>query len=122
MPSEPPVPSPAPLDAPPDLLACEGAGRSALRRAALLLAALACFALGLVGWLVPVVTGVPFYVAGLVLLAKALPAAGRWINGQERRLPLRWRLLLRPRWAAARRAENRRRSGAAPGPGGDPGG
>jgi hypothetical protein len=53
-----------------------------------------CFAAGFVGWLIPVVTGLPFYAVGLALLAAASPRARRWINRLERRLPekLRWRL------------------------------
>jgi hypothetical protein len=49
-------------------------------------AALACFALGVVGWLIPVVTGIPFYVAGLVFLGLASDRTRRLINRQERRL------------------------------------
>ena len=47
------------------------------------------FALGVVGWLLPVVTGVPFYVLGLVLLGMASDRVRRWINRAERRLPHR---------------------------------
>ena len=50
------------------------------------------FVLGIVGWLIPVLTGIPFYVAGLALLALASDSARRLINRLERRLPrrLRW--------------------------------
>ena len=53
------------------------------------------FILGIVGWLIPVVTGIPFYVAGLALLAVASDGARRRINRLERRLPRRWRWALR---------------------------
>jgi hypothetical protein len=50
------------------------------------------FVLGIVGWLIPVMTGIPFYVGGLALLAVASDGARRLINRLERRLPrrLRW--------------------------------
>ena len=50
------------------------------------------FVLGIVGWLIPVLTGIPFYVAGLALLALASDSARHLINRLERRLPrrLRW--------------------------------
>jgi hypothetical protein len=57
--------------------------------------ALACFVLGVLGWLVPVVTGIPFYVAGLVLLGLASERARGWINRSERQLPNAWRVGLR---------------------------
>jgi hypothetical protein len=41
------------------------------------------------------VTGLPFWVAGLVLLALSSRVAVRVLNGGERRLPERWRLGLR---------------------------
>lgn len=53
--------------------------------------ALLFFVLGIFGWLVPVVTGIPFYVAGLVLLGMASPSVRRWINRTEARLSPRWR-------------------------------
>lgn len=49
-------------------------------------AALVCFAAGVVGWLIPVVTGIPFYVAGLVFLGLASDRTRRFINRLERRL------------------------------------
>lgn len=54
-----------------------------------------CFLLAVVGWLIPVVTGLPFLVAGLILLSIASPRVHGWINRFERRLPLRWRHVLR---------------------------
>jgi hypothetical protein len=45
-----------------------------------------CFALGVVGWLIPVVTGVPFYAAGLVFLGLASDRVRHGVNRLERRL------------------------------------
>src|SRR5712664_1343635 len=39
-----------------------------------------------VGWLIPVITGIPFYAAGLVFLGLASDRVRRWINRLERRL------------------------------------
>ena len=65
------------------------------KRALYVLGALVCFALGVVGWLIPVVTGLPFHAAGLVLLGLASSRVARWINRLERRLPHRVRVQLR---------------------------
>lgn len=56
--------------------------------------ALVMFALGVVGWLVPVITGIPFYLAGFALLALASDNARHRINRLEARLPrgTRWAL------------------------------
>jgi hypothetical protein len=55
----------------------------------------ACFLLAVVAWLIPVVTGIPLLVAGLILLSIASPRAHGWINRSERRLPIRWRRAIR---------------------------
>jgi hypothetical protein len=64
-------------------------------RAACVVGAAVCFALGTVGWLVPMVTGIPFYVGGLILLGIASDRVRRLINLLDRRLPRRWRRALR---------------------------
>ena len=89
----------------PDLLRVDGGEHPLLRRVLFSIGAAVCLVLGIVGWLVPVVTGVPFYVLGAVLLAKAVPSFGHWLNAKERGWPLRYRLWLRPRLAARRRHE-----------------
>lgn len=81
----------------PDLFPTDGHRHGAVRRIALVSGGVLCLLLGVVGWIVPVVTGVPFYVLGLVLLASAVPAIGHRLNAWERRLPPRLRRLLRPR-------------------------
>ena len=61
--------------------------------------ALFCFVLGVIGWLIPFVTGLPFYAAGLVLLGMANNRVAGWVNRLEQRLPHRWRVKLRE-WIA----------------------
>lgn len=79
----------------PDLLSTAPNALPAWKRALLLVGGGLCVLLGVVGWLIPVITGVPFYVLGFVLLGLASPLAARWINRLERRLPTRARLALR---------------------------
>ncbi|MBM3989732.1 MAG: DUF454 domain-containing protein [Planctomycetes bacterium] len=79
----------------PDLLPERDSGYPTWKRTALFTLGCVCMVLGVIGWLVPVVTGVPFYIAGLVLLGLASVRAARAINLLERRLPHRARLLLR---------------------------
>lgn len=76
-----------------------------------------CMVLGVVGWLVPVVTGIPFYVAGAVLLGMSSPSVGRRINAWEAKLRPRVRLLLRPKLrkqVLAELREDLRRRGPGP--------
>lgn len=49
-------------------------------------AAFVCLVLGVVGWLIPVITGIPFYAAGLVFLGLASDRVRRFINRMERKL------------------------------------
>jgi hypothetical protein len=67
-----------------------------------------CFVLGIVGWLVPVVTGIPFYIAALILLGVASDRVRRAINRMERRLPERIRRKLREALASIRSPHIRR--------------
>jgi uncharacterized membrane protein YbaN (DUF454 family) len=106
----------------PELLRCERADHALAWRALWIVGAVLCFVAGVVGWLVPVITGIPFYIAGLVLLAKAVPAVGHKVNAWERRLPLKWRLVLRPKYRRWRKelalaedaARKQEEAGAAP--------
>ena len=68
---------------------------SRFRRLGLLLASGFFFALGLIGWLIPVITGIPFYVLSLILLGMAVPPVARRLNRWERRLKYERRLQLR---------------------------
>jgi hypothetical protein len=83
------------LDELPDLIDRGNAPRPVWVRVLALVGAVACFILGVVGWLIPVITGLPFYAAGLVLLAVASNQVGGWVNRLERRLPHTLRLKLR---------------------------
>ena len=60
--------------------------------------------LGVVGWLFPVVTGIPFYIVGLGLLGMASRRVRHWINQLDERLPTKVRLILRPKLRKAMRA------------------
>lgn len=78
-----------------------------VKRVALLALALGFVALGIVFWLLPVVTGLPFYLLALLTAGIASRRVAGWINRQERRLPRRWRLLLRPKLRRALRRDSR---------------
>jgi hypothetical protein len=58
-------------------------------------AAVVFFALGVVGWLIPVITGIPFYAAGLVFLGLASDRTRRFINRMERKLSEKTRRRIR---------------------------
>jgi uncharacterized membrane protein YbaN (DUF454 family) len=79
----------------PDLLKRKRRKLPAWRRALYLVGAALAFVAGIVGWLVPVVTGIPFLVLGVVLLALTSQRMVGWVNAWERRLPERWRRKLR---------------------------
>ncbi len=64
-------------------------------RALCIAGALVCFVLGVIGWLIPIVTGLPFYAIGLLLLGMASSRVAGWINRLDRRLPLAVRVALR---------------------------
>ena len=70
----------------PDLLRDQRGRHPFWLRIVFLAAALVCFVGGVVGWLIPVVTGIPFYAAGLIFLGLASDASRRFINRMERRL------------------------------------
>lgn len=108
MPTEPSREDPAATD-PEDLgpLICEPhTERPLWRRVMLVAIAVLAFVLGVVGWLVPVITGIPFYVVGLVCLAKVSPWMAARINAMDRRLAPRVRRALRwrPSWLPRRDA------------------
>lgn len=91
----------------PDLLEQHARPRPLWMRVLCIVGAVIFFLLGLVGWLIPVVTGIPFYVLSLILLGMASDRVRERINRVERRLPERWRVALRQ--ALGKRA--RRRAG-----------
>lgn len=65
------------------------------KRAFYLGGALLLFLIGILGWLIPVVTGIPFYVAGLILLGMGSQRVRDWINQLEAKLSPQWRGRLR---------------------------
>src|SRR5262245_10078866 len=89
----PPAPDP-PADLP-DLIRTDGPQRTAVMRLLMFVLAGLFFVLGIIGWLLPVVTGIPFYVLAAVCLGMADKRFARWINERERRLPEKFRRLLR---------------------------
>jgi hypothetical protein len=70
----------------PDLLRAPDGRHPFWLRVVFLGAAVVCLALGVVGWLIPVMTGIPFYAAGLVFLGLASDRTRRFINRMEHRL------------------------------------
>lgn len=78
----------------PDLLSTE-IRRPLWLRALCIAGALVFFVLGVIGWLIPVMTGLPFYAVGLLLLGMASSRAAGWINRMDRRLPHAVRVKLR---------------------------
>jgi hypothetical protein len=70
----------------PDLLREQDGRHPFWLRLVFLGAAFVCLVLGVVGWLIPVITGIPFYAAGLVFLGLASDRTRRFINRMEHRL------------------------------------
>ena len=95
--------SPPDAEVLPDLLDEQGPRRHYALRVLLLAGAVLCVALGIVGWLIPVLPGFPFYIAAAVMAGMASRRVAAFLNRQERRLPRRARLLLRPKLRRARR-------------------
>jgi hypothetical protein len=79
----------------PDLIRLDRPKPAPWRRAVYVGGAVLCLAAGVLGWLIPVVTGLPFLVAGIVLLALASRHGAKTVNALERRLPEAWRRALR---------------------------
>jgi len=78
-----------------DLLKPGPERRHAVVRGLLLVLGVLLFALGFVGWLIPVVSGIPFYLAGIVVIAGASTRVRTWVNGAEGRLSAKNRRRLR---------------------------
>jgi hypothetical protein len=70
----------------PDLLRDQDGRHPFWLRIVFLVLAVVCFAAGVVGWLLPVVTGIPFYAAAFIFLGLASDRTRRFINRLERRL------------------------------------
>ena len=80
---------------PPDLLEPHRTKRPAWVRILCFVGAGVFFLLGVLGWLIPLVSGIPFYIVALVLLGMASDRVLAWINRLERKLPVGWRRALR---------------------------
>jgi len=74
-----------PEDDLPDLLPPPRKVRPLWLRAIYFGAGIILIILGIVGWVIPVVTGIPFYIAGLVCLSLSSTRIREWINAAERR-------------------------------------
>ena len=79
----------------PDLLRAHDGRHPFWLRVVFLAAAVVCFALGVVGWLIPIMTGLPFYAAGLVFLGLASDRTRRFINRMECKLSETTRVRIR---------------------------
>jgi hypothetical protein len=88
----PPQTDPPPLG---DLILPRSVPLPRWKRLTYLIGGIACVIGGVVGWLIPVVTGIPFYIAGAFMLAAVSPKARRFVNWCDRKLPERARRALR---------------------------
>jgi len=79
----------------PPLIKLRGTRQPVWKRVLLVGGAVLCFVVGVLGWLVPVITGIPFYIMGLILLGMASPRVIEWVNHAEARLSPKWRKRLR---------------------------
>ncbi|HVQ75930.1 MAG TPA: hypothetical protein VMT79_10380 [Candidatus Binatia bacterium] len=95
------------VDGVPDLLPVAGHRHPLWMRVLCFVGGLVFVVLGVVGWLIPVVTGLPFYAVALVLFAMASDRARSWVNALDRRLPLRVRVAIRD-WLGRRSPRVRR--------------
>lgn len=83
-----------------DLLPRQAHSLSLFKRGLYLCIAILLIVLGIVFWLMPVLTGVPFWMAGLVFLARTSERCRRAVNWVDRKMPTRVRRALR--WARAK--------------------
>jgi len=68
---------------------------STITRVGLFAASGVLFLLGVIFWLIPVATGIPFYILAVITLSMASSRAARLLNRGERRLPYRFRRWMR---------------------------
>ena len=64
-------------------------------KAILVLAAILCMILGIIFWLIPIITGIPFWILGFIILATVSDKFRKLINRLEQKLPTRARIALR---------------------------
>ncbi len=82
----------------PALISIQELNYSRLRRTIALLSGLSCIVLGIVGWVLPFVPGVPLLVFGIALCCYAIPSLAKRVNCIDERLPLSIRLWFRPKF------------------------
>lgn len=80
----------------PDLVSADPAKRGIGSRILLSVGGVLLIVLGVIGWILPLVPGVPFLVLGFALLGMCSQRLAVRINRAEARLPIKWRLWLRP--------------------------
>ncbi|MCB9833581.1 MAG: DUF454 family protein [Planctomycetes bacterium] len=91
----------------PDLLPPRSRRRSIPVRVAALAAGVILFAVGIAGWILPFMPGVPFLVASAAMFAVGSRTLAELINKIEKKLPERVRVQLRPRLKRQRQANRR---------------
>ena len=69
--------------------------RSMIHKCIMLTTGVGLIGVGIVGWIVPLVPGVPLIIAGVALIAIVVPSFARRVNHYEQRLPLSIRLIFR---------------------------
>jgi hypothetical protein len=79
----------------PDLIRSDPGRRSLFLRILIGILAVAAIVLGFIGWVLPVVPGLPLLLLGLGLLGFCSRKAARVINSGEARLPRKWRRRIR---------------------------
>jgi len=87
----------------PDLLPLDRARPHIVHRVVLLALALVFTVCGIIGWLIPLIPGFPFYLLALACAGLASRRVSAWINRHERRLPRGFRVMLRPRMLLRRK-------------------
>jgi DMSO reductase anchor subunit len=82
-------------DALSDFVPTTWVAKSLTGRLLMLLLAVGLLLLGLLGWIIPLITGVPFLIASVVAVAMASHRVCRWVNFVEGKFPVRLRRGLR---------------------------
>jgi len=78
-----------------DLIPESQAAPKLLKRLGLVVGGLVLVVLGILGWILPFLPGVPVLIAGLALLALASERLRRRVNFYEAKLPVKWRERIR---------------------------
>ena len=66
-----------------------------LRKCFLLLGGLVLVILGIIGWVLPFLMGIPLIVAGLAMISVVIPPLRKLLNAWEAKLPTKWRHWIR---------------------------